>query len=76
MEQDVDMTGKIEKLKRIVQTEGSAPKVDRGELPVSRNLIAKKQMAEQLMALGLSKESIARVLHLRLTGESSSETKL
>jgi hypothetical protein len=29
----------------------------------SRNILAKRQMAEQLMAMGFSKESVARILH-------------
>jgi hypothetical protein len=32
----------------------------------SRNILVKKQMAEQLKAMGFSHESVARILHLRL----------
>ena len=36
------------------------------ESPVPRNYLIKKQMAEQLMAMGLSQESVTRILHLQL----------
>lgn len=46
------------------------PEEEMSKRSVPRNLQAKKQMVEQLMTLGLSKESIARILHIRLNDEN------
>ena len=71
MQQEIEMTETIEKKKSVARTEENDPREERCKQPVSRNLLAKKQMAEQLMTMGLSIESIARILHLRLKDERS-----
>ena len=69
MSQEIDMTEVIEKKKSDTDLEENGLSGERNLRPASRNVLAKKQMAEQLMAKGLSKESISRILHLRLKDE-------
>ena len=69
LQEDINLTETIEKEKRAANLEENFPRREKNIRPISRNLLVKKQMAEQLMAKGLSKESISRILHLRLKDE-------
>ena len=40
-----------------------------GIVSTDRNLVAKKQMAKDLLSLGLSREAVARVLNLKINSE-------
>ena len=69
MQQKIVLTETIEKKKSVSISGEKSLDEERRKRPVSRNLLVKKRMAEQLMILGLSKESIARILHVRLKDE-------
>ena len=69
MQQKIILTETIEKKKSVSISGEKSPDEERCKRSVSRNLQAKKKMAEQLMTLGLSKDSIARILHIRLNDE-------
>ena len=69
MQQKKNLAETFEKKKRVTISGEESPDKEKSKRPVSRNLLVKKQMAEQLMTLGLSKESITRILHIRLNDE-------